>query len=64
MTVRHIQHGQAADSLTTEVGPGDDLQRLDTLGHQRTLSAAQSGRYRAVADNGFLVNGIRALPMS
>ena len=54
----HILHGQAADGFTAEVGPGDDLQRLDALGHQGT-GTAQSGQIdRAVADNGFLDSGI------
>ena len=30
----HILHGQAADGLTAEVGPGDDLQRLDVYKRQ------------------------------
>ena len=50
----HVLHGQAADSLTAEVGPGDDLQRLDTLGHQGTGTAQSSQIDRTVADNGFL----------
>ena len=38
--------------------PGDDLQRLDALGHQGT-GTAQSGQIdRAVADNGLLDSGI------
>ena len=49
---RHFFHRQAADGLAAEVGPCDDLQRLDALGHQRTGTAQRGQIDRAVADDG------------
>ena len=54
----HFFHGQTADGLTAEVGPRDDFQRLDALGHQRTGTAQRSQIDRAVADDGLFDGGV------